>query len=151
MTESLESLSLFHNIITCISLPITNSRHQHICRIIPLLSTPFLSYYTHIQNDSLQFVHFKIYNLDLILIINSLKHTITQKLSNEFTSISGLLTFSCLNRVRILISLKVRWQYVWCSNGEIFFIATRAFVRLSCADLKRKVVESNYKSYYEDL
>jgi hypothetical protein len=42
-----------------------------------------------------------------------------------------ILTFSCLNLVRILISLNVRWQYVWCSNGDIFLIATLVFVTLS--------------------
>ena len=49
-----------------------------------------------------------------------------------------LLTFSCLNLVRILISLNVRWQYVWCSNGEIFLMATRDLFTLSHADLQRK-------------
>lgn len=41
------------------------------------------------------------------------------------------LTFSCLNRVNILISRNVRWQYVWCSNGDIFLMATFVFVTLS--------------------
>lgn len=45
------------------------------------------------------------------------------------------LTFSCLKRVRILISRNVRWQYVWCSKGEIFLMATRVFVSSSVADL----------------
>ena len=47
----------------------------------------------------------------------------------------GKLTFSCLNRLRILISLKVRWQYVWCSKGRIFLIATFFLVLLSSAEL----------------
>jgi len=49
-----------------------------------------------------------------------------------------LLTFSCLNRVRIFISRNVLWQYVWCSNGEIFFTATLALFVLSNADLKKR-------------
>lgn len=48
---------------------------------------------------------------------------------------SDLLTFSCLNLVNILISLSVLWQYVWCSNGEIFLIATFCLVTVSRADL----------------
>ena len=28
------------------------------------------------------------------------------------------------NLVKIFISLSVLWQYVWCSKGLIFFIAT---------------------------
>lgn len=36
-----------------------------------------------------------------------------------------------------MISLSVLWQYVWCSNGEIFFMATRWPVTESWADLKR--------------
>lgn len=49
-----------------------------------------------------------------------------------------ILTFSCFNLLRILISRNVRWQYVWCSNGEIFLIATRVSVTLSVAALKTK-------------
>lgn len=48
---------------------------------------------------------------------------------------TSFLTFSCLKRVRILISRKVRWQKVWCSKGDIFLIATLSFVRVSNADL----------------
>lgn len=45
--------------------------------------------------------------------------------------------FSWWKRSRILISLSVRWQYVWCSNGLIFLMATRWFVKLSRAELGR--------------
>ena len=50
--------------------------------------------------------------------------------------INSRLTFSCLNLVRILISRRVLWQYVWCSKGDIFLIATFVLVTLSLADLK---------------
>jgi len=46
------------------------------------------------------------------------------------------LTFSCWKRVRILISLSVRWQYVWCSKGRIFLIATFIFFWVSVAELE---------------
>lgn len=41
-----------------------------------------------------------------------------------------------------MISRNVRWQYVWCSNGEIFFIATLVFVALSVADLEQNIRKS---------
>lgn len=44
--------------------------------------------------------------------------------SNITVLLKENLTFSWENRVRILISLNVRWQYVRCSNGEIFLMAT---------------------------
>ena len=47
-------------------------------------------------------------------------------------------TFSCLNRVKIFISRRVLWQYVWCSKGEIFFIATFVLITWSNADLLAK-------------
>lgn len=49
--------------------------------------------------------------------------------------------FSWWKRSRILISLSVRWQYVWCSNGLIFLMATRELVTLSIAELDRVDVE----------
>lgn len=58
--------------------------------------------------------------------------------------------FSWWKRSRILISLSVRWQYVWCSNGLIFLMATRWLVTLSTAELDRVEVERSTKqvSYY---
>lgn len=59
--------------------------------------------------------------------------------------------FSWWKRSRILISLSVRWQYVWCSNGLIFLMATRWLVTLSRAELGERVdVERGTKqvSYY---
>lgn len=58
--------------------------------------------------------------------------------------------FSWWKRSRILISLSVRWQYVWCSNGLIFLMATRWLVTLSIAELDREDVERSTKqvSYY---
>ncbi|TNN58175.1 hypothetical protein EYF80_031608 [Liparis tanakae] len=49
-----------------------------------------------------------------------------------------LMMFSCLKRMRILISLRVRWQYVWCSKGLIFLMATRVLLSRSCAALITK-------------
>ncbi len=49
-----------------------------------------------------------------------------------------LMMFSCLKRSRILISRSVRWQYVWCSNGLIFFMATRALLSRLYAELKQR-------------
>ena len=46
--------------------------------------------------------------------------------------------FSCLKRSRILISLRVRWQYVWCSKGLIFLMATRTLFSRSWAALEHK-------------
>ena len=48
------------------------------------------------------------------------------------------LTFSCLKRLRIFISRRVLWQYVWCSKGLIFLMATLAPVMLSKAELRRQ-------------
>lgn len=48
--------------------------------------------------------------------------------------------FSWRKRSRILISRSVRWQYVWCSNGLIFLMATRWFVLLSRAELVGGIV-----------
>ena len=45
------------------------------------------------------------------------------------------LTFSWWKRVNIFISRNVRWQYVWCSKGLIFFIATLPVLLLSWAEL----------------
>ena len=45
-----------------------------------------------------------------------------------------LIIFSCRKRERILISLNVRWQKHWCSNGVIFLIATRCWVLWSSAE-----------------
>lgn len=56
--------------------------------------------------------------------------------------IDWALTFSCLNRLKILISRRVLWQYVWCSKGLIFLIATRCPVLLSFAELKNFEKES---------
>lgn len=55
--------------------------------------------------------------------------------------------FSWWKRSRILISLSVRWQYVWCSNGLIFLMATRWFVKLSRAELDR-AESTKQVSYY---
>jgi len=58
--------------------------------------------------------------------------------------------FSWWKRSRILISLSVRWQYVWCSNGLIFLMATRWVETLSLAELEREDAERGTKqvSYY---
>lgn len=73
---------------------------------------------------------------------NYIKHRCMQK--HEKTTV---LTFSCLNLVSILISRSVLWQYVWCSKGEIFLIATFCLVILSMAALNRR--DANTKIEYK--
>lgn len=62
-------------------------------------------------------------------------HTFGNCLNKYLIQIEVILTFSCLNLVRIFISLRVLWQYVWCSNGDIFLMATFIFVTESNAEL----------------
>ena len=54
---------------------------------------------------------------------------------SKHNSKTTTLTFSCWKRVRILISLRVRWQYVWCSKGRIFLMATFMLFWVSVAEL----------------
>lgn len=77
-----------------------------------------------------------------------MRHFGLKCLSKRYDSQSLVLTFSCLNRRKILISRNVRWQYVWCSNGLIFLMATLCPVALSNAELCIKKKKSKeHRSY----
>jgi len=78
------------------------------------------------------------------VIFNSCNYVCSRENGNIYTH-DAIHTFSCLNRVNIFISRRVLWQYVWCSKGEIFFIATFVFVTWSNADLLAKQATSQCK------
>ena len=69
-----------------------------------------------------------------LMLLGQLRGALSQP-KNSGIYIKQIHTFSCLNRVKIFISRRVLWQYVWCSKGEIFFMATFVFNTWSNADL----------------